>query len=221
MKKVIIGCKTLENEVVKTMEDCGVNCDILWFPSGLHNTPNKLTEALRELLAQAKDYTHALFAMGYCGNSLVGLESDHLTMVIPRVDDCISLLFGSYTKRRAIFESKSTFFMTDGWMKGERNIWVEYQYCIEKYGKKTGQWIFDTMMGEYTALGMVDTGCYSLAEVEEEARRMARDMKLEYRVHTGTTVYLQELLADSWDASKFLIVSPGTKITANDQIALS
>ena len=114
METVIIGCKTLENELNCAIEQCSCAYDIKWVESGLHNLPKKLRAALQTAIDEAQGYSCALLAFGYCGNSVSGLRSGETTLIIPRADDCISLLLGSNSARAAFPEGKSTYFMTEG-----------------------------------------------------------------------------------------------------------
>lgn len=212
MKQIIIACKTLENELNMAIDATNCTYDVAWFPAGLHNTPTKLTEALQELIDQATDYDVALFAMGFCGNSVAGLHSRHLTLVIPRVDDCISLVLGARATRANLPDGHSTYFFTEGWIQGERNLWVEYQYTIERYGKKRGESIFQMMLANYKNLALIDTHCYELEPVEEQVKHMASTMGLAYKKLEGTTSYLEALLQSSWNSEQFLQIPPNSTI---------
>jgi len=148
--------------------------------------------------------------MGFCGNALAGLDSKDMTLIIPRFDDCISLLLGS-CKTKAT--SLGTYFMTDGWLKGERNIWREYEYTMQKYGEETGKMIFDMMLGHYNTLALLDSGCFDLAETEAEMKYIAEVLKLEYVVLPGTLEFLHRLLTGPWDNEVFLTIPPGSIIS--------
>lgn len=50
------------------------------------------------------------------------------------------------------------YFMSKGWLQGERNIWVEYLRAREKYGEDTAREIMAMMFGSYQKLGILDTG---------------------------------------------------------------
>lgn len=44
---------------------------------------------------EAAAFDRILLATGFCGDSFCGLETRHTELIIPRTDDCISLLLGS------------------------------------------------------------------------------------------------------------------------------
>ncbi len=207
----LIACKTIENELHYSMKQTGCQYEICWFESGLHNYPKKLHRRLQETLDSCGDCETVLLAMGFCGNSIVGLKTGKSRLIIPKVDDCISLLLGSSANRQAL-SAHDTYFMTEGWLKGERNIWKEYEYTMEKYGEETGKEIFDMMFQNYHALGMVDTGCYDMSYARKEAERICKKLNLTYRELPGTTSYLQELLTGPWTKERFIIVPPHTQL---------
>lgn len=206
----IIGCKTLERELLRSMEVAECDAPVLWVDSGLHNWPDKLRGRIQELLDSCRGVDTVLLAMSLCGNALVGLETGAFSLVVPRCDDCIDLLLGSRARRR---EFPGTYFLTEGWLTGERNLWQEYRLTLEKYGDQLGREIFSTMLAHYRQLALLDTGCFSVETLEPEVRRMAEELGLESVRLEGTLAYLTALLTPPWNPRQFLIVPPRTKIT--------
>jgi hypothetical protein len=215
---VIIGCRTLEDELSHAMRQCGCDLPVRWAPSGLHNTPKKLRAVLQEELAACDGYSTVLMAMGFCGNVLEGLQIGDFTLILPRVDDCISLLLGSCRNRLALSRDNGAYFMTAGWLGGERNILLEYEYAVEKYGESLGREIFKTMFGHYKSLALLNTGCYRLREAESQSRRIAETLNLEYKLIPADISYLHELLCGPWENDKFLVLPPGHTILCSDLV---
>ena len=212
MKTLIISCKTLENELNRAMAECDCAYEVKWVESGLHNVPKLLTEALQELLDASPGYERILIAMGYCGNALAGLKTNEATMIIPRVDDCITFMLGSFARRTELAGGHGVYFMTEGWLRGERTIWHEYLYTIDKYGEKTGEDIFKMMLSNYTTLAMLDTGCFDLSSIEDEVKDIAKTLKLDYVVVPATVDYLKNLLTGPWGDDLFLTIPPHSEI---------
>ena len=214
MNTVIIACQTLKNELEAAMAASGRSFEIRWIESGLHNVPKKLHATLQEHLDQCGGFDTVLLVMGYCGNSVAGIETRDFQLVMPRVDDCISLLLGSITRRRRQSLEGSTYFMTEGWLEGERNIWKEYEYTMKKYGPELGREIFDAMFQNYRSVALIDTGCYDIAAAAAETRRIAENLKLSYIQLPGTIDYLNDLLSGRWDPDRFLILPPHSRLEA-------
>lgn len=210
MNTLIIGCRTTENELLFAMETCGIHYDIIWIEAGLHNMKKKLNQTLQEIIDSAINYNTILFATGFCGNSISGLVARQASLIIPRVDDCASLLFGSCKTKLAWNDS---YFLTEGWLKGESNIWNEYQRSLKKYGEKRTKRIFQLMFAHYHWIALLDTGCYDISAFWEQASRIADAFDLDCRVLPATTAYIQALLTGPWDPDRFLMVKPGETIT--------
>ena len=134
--------KSLEEELLYVMESLSMHPPVVWLESGLHNNPAHLHERLQEELDKITGQELVIMAFGFCGNSVLHLKTGNYTLILPRVDDCISLLLGSVSVKAALNHTNPTYFLSKGWMKGERNIWVEYQYTVKKYGIETGREIF-------------------------------------------------------------------------------
>ncbi len=217
METVIVGCKTLENELLRAVEETGCSYEILWIESGLHNYPKKLNQVLQETL-DGCGARQGLAAMGFCGNSIENISTGDYTLIFPRVDDCISLLLGSCKRRMEISREHGTYFLTEGWLKGERNIWKEYEYTMDKYGEETGKEIFSMMLGNYRSLALLDTGCYSMEKAGAEAENIAKTLELEYKVLPATLDYMKKLLAGPWTEEEFLVIPPHSMVQGRDLV---
>ena len=215
MKTIIVACKTLEDELNEAMGYTGAAYPVTWLESGLHNTPKILKARLAEILASI-EAGRVLLAMGFCGNSIEGIKAGNYELIIPRVDDCISLLIGSARKRVEVSNEFAAYFLTEGWMRGERNLWVEHQYAVAKYGEEIAGSIAESLYGHYRTLGLLDTGAGDLGALLNETKIIAETLKLEQRVIPATTVYLRQLLSGPWPESQFLIKNPGCEITLED-----
>ena len=106
MTTAVIACKTMEDELNWAMERTGSDYPVFWLEQGLHNVPKKLLDAVQTAL-DAAGTERVLLAMGFCGNALVGLRVPAVELIVPRVDDCISLLLGS-VKRRLVSRHHSS-----------------------------------------------------------------------------------------------------------------
>ena len=210
MKPVSIACKTIENELLAAMEQVDCHFPVLWLESGLHNWPDKLRNRIQELLDQCQGCDTVLLAMSFCGNSVVGLKTHNFQLVIPRSDDCITLLLGSLARRQ---EAKATYFLTEGWLKGELNLWKEYQNCLAKYGEKRGKRIFSALLAHYKNLALVDTGCFDREVLEKQVQEIAAVLGLEYICLDGTLDHLKQLLTGPWTENRFVQVAPHSTVT--------
>lgn len=212
MNPVVISCKTMEKELLEAMKRLNCSFPVLWLDAGLHNWPDKLRDSIQALLDSCDGFDTVLLAMSFCGNSVVGLRTHDFRLIIPRCDDCITLLLGSAEKRRSL---TGTYFLTEGWLTGERNIWKEYQLCMEKYGQKRGKKIFSVMLAHYQNLALLDTGCFDREKLEPQVREIARTLELQYIGIDGTLEYILTLLAGPWEKERFVLVPPNSTVTAD------
>ena len=216
MNTGLLCCETIRNELNTVFAETGISFPCRWVESGLHNHPNLLTEKLQETLYEMTDYDRIILCFGYCGNSLLGLHSERSELIYPRVDDCISLFIGGTRKRAALCADCPTYYMTKGWLDGERNLWEEYKYTMKKYGPDTGKMIYNSMMGHYKVLGILDTGGYAVDEVKGTTQMIADTLGLELRIQEASTEYLKQLITGPWPEDKFVVIPPGKIIGADD-----
>ncbi len=217
MNTAVIACKTMEDELNYAMERTGSSYPVFWLEQGLHNVPQQLCSAVQAALDSA-DAGRVLLAMGFCGNSLRGLRVPAVELIIPRVDDCISLLLGSVKRRLEISREYSAYFFTEGWLRGERNIWVEHQHMLETYGEELTEELEKSMFGHYRTLGLLDCGIKPVEPLVEGTKMIAEGLHLTQQVIPASARYLEDLLTGPWPAERFLTVRGETTITDDDML---
>ncbi|MDR3552577.1 MAG: DUF1638 domain-containing protein [Clostridia bacterium] len=212
MDTLIIACRTIADELTMAVKETGCSYPILWIDSGLHIQPDSLRKRLQQELDHLSNIDTALLAFGYCGNSVIGLRPPSFQLIIPRADDCITLLLGSRERRRQISENECTYYLTKGWLDFEKNIWVEYQQCVTRYGKEKADRVFEMMLAHYTSLGIIETGAFDLEEFFERTEVIAEALRLSRRVIPGTLRYIKKLLTGPWD-DEFITIGPGEAVS--------
>ena len=215
METAIIACKTIEDELHHAMRETGCGYPVVWLESGLHNVPEQLRSAVQDAL-DGLDAERVLLAMGFCGNSLAGVRARSGEVIVPRVDDCISLLLGSVKRRLEISQEYAAYFFTEGWLRGERNIWVEHQHMLETYGEEITEELEKSMFGHYRTLGLLDCGEKPVEPLIEATKMIADGLHLRQQVIPASVGYLKDLLTGPWPAERFLTVPRGGEITAAD-----
>ena len=216
MRHCVVACETLRDELLYAMQLTQTDYEIFWIPSGLHNTPSKLTDKLQEALENLTGFDRVLLCFGTCGNSVLGLRLGAYETILPRVDDCITLLLGSFSRRIEINEEHAAYYLTEGWLRGERNLWIEYQYCVDTYGIDVAEDISKELFGHYRSLALLDTGINRVDELVEATRTMAETLKLEQIVVSATTAYIVELLTGPWPQERFIVKAPHSVIESSD-----
>ncbi|GFN22365.1 DUF1638 domain-containing protein [Thermanaeromonas sp. C210] len=215
MARIIVACQTISDEVKKVLKEEQIDYPVLWIESGLHNHPERLRERLTDAISRLDNVDTIILAFGYCGNSLLGLSAPEAQMVIPRVDDCISLLLGSVERRLELTRGAGTYFLTRGWLVYENNIMREYERCVAKYGEERASRIMHAIMKHYRRLTLIDTGAFPLNEYVDISSAFARRMGLEYEIVPGSLVYIRKLLCGPWN-DDFVVLPPGRPVTLGD-----
>lgn len=214
MKTVAIACQTIEDEINAINNTLPNPSPIVWVESGLHNFPDQLKERIQQEIDKINGVENILLLFGYCGNSIEGLVASHARLVVPKVEDCISLLLGGNQIRQALSREIPAFYLTDGWLRYEKNIYWEYEQCLKKYGEARSLRIFRTMFAHYSNLNFIDTGCYDLTSVMSKTAEFAAKLDLKQGIVTGTLKLITKALMEEWD-DDFLMVPQGVPIHIN------
>lgn len=212
MSTVVLACNTIRDEFEKAVEETGCRHGFRWVESGLHLKPESLRKRLQEELDCLAVSDRVLLGFGFCGNAVVGLVSRDYELIIPRVDDCISLLLGSKENRERCCSSGGVYFLTKGWLEGESNIWSEYQAVLARFGPKNTERIYKRMLAHYQYLGLIDTGAYELDIMLPQVKEIAATLNLETLVLPGSDLYLKKFLSGPWNEGDFVVVPPNTMI---------
>ncbi|AFA49710.1 DUF1638 domain-containing protein [Acetobacterium woodii] len=213
MKRLLIACETIKDEVEMAIKKTGIEMETIWMSNLLHDSPERLKNALQAEIDKAEAfYDQLLFAYGNCGNGLLGLKSEKAVLVIPRFGDCIDILLSEKENIERL--RTSTYFLTQGWLKGEKSLDREYQHNLAKYGEKRARRVMDIMFKNYKNLMLIDTGAYQVADLMPRVNGIGELIGLKVVVEPGTISPLTKLITGQW-SDEFCIIPPGR--TTNHQ----
>lgn len=214
MKRLLIACETIRDEVEMAMQQTGVTMDTVWMSNLLHDSPERLKNALQQEIDKAEnDYDQLLFAYGNCGNGLLGLKSEKATLIIPRYGDCIDILLSEKVNLERI--RTSTYFLTEGWLRGDKSLDKEYAHNCEKYGEKRAKKVMEIMFRNYQNLMLIDTGAYAVADSLPRVNEIGQLIDLEVVVDQGSITPLKKLVTGQWQEG-FCIIPAGQMSTHDD-----
>jgi hypothetical protein len=168
------------------------------------------------LVGPAKE---VLLALGFCGKGLQGLVAQRLTMVFPRVDDCVSLLLNHGCSREEIPRDPRSYYLTRGWFVHNSSVTEAFQDWTERYGAKRAAQLRKTLFTGYERVGLIDTQAYDLDECLGQSRAYADELELEHVIVPGSVQLLARLFAGVRD-SEIVVVPPGEAITYSHLFAL-
>lgn len=216
MRTKVLSCRTLEPEVRLAMERCGAKWELEILQENNHDVPHRLRRKIQERLDAMADVDRVLLAFTVCGGAAVGLQAGDFELIIPRVDDCLSLLMGSMERRKAVLEGGFGMFVTRSWMDHENGAEAELNRILRTYPPERAERVIRAMYGNLDSLNVIDTGAYDVELLLPRTEALASRLSLTHRVVAGTTAYLERLLQGPYDPAEFIVIAPHAAVTEAD-----
>ncbi len=129
-ERIILVCKNLRLHLEKAQEAMGTSLPVIELDTSLHKEPAKMREKILEEISRIPEqYDTVLAAMGFCGGSWKNVPVSR-TVVIPRIDDCISLLLTTDDTPKPNLKSMGCMYISDNRdremrIQGIRNSLIE------------------------------------------------------------------------------------------------
>jgi hypothetical protein len=224
---LIIACAVLEDALRSQIGDANFAIQVMDY--GLHLTPLKMTAAIQARIDSLAVPHNVLIGFGLCGNGLVGLESRAHTLIIPRVDDCISLFLGSRPAYLEAFRSEpGTYYLTRGWLECGGDPWSEYQKCLARFGPDKAAMISDALYRNYRKACLIAFTNQELDRCRPQALKVAAFCRerwgWRYEERLGSDRLIRRLLdigrlgasaALDSHAGEFVVVPPNSQVQQN------
>jgi len=194
---------------------------ITFMDYGLHSVPKKLTGAVQEAIDAVEKPSLIVLGYGLCGNGLKDIQARQHTLLIPRTDDCIAILLGSYKRYKQEFDATpGTYYLTKGWLESGSNPLQEYEEIEVKYGEKDAAWIMDQQYQHYERLAFVAHTVNDIEKYRPQAQEVAQYCEqwgFRYEEILGSDIYIRRLIEyavaiDKAD-SDFVVIPPGGVVT--------
>ena len=216
MEKIILACDSLRLHVEAAQAKMGTQYEVRLLDSSLHARPEKMNEAVFEAIAGMPEQVDTvLLAMGLCGGSVSGRAFPRRT-VIPKVDDCITLLLHRDQTWHPDLKECGHFYLTDT-LDSRLSIENMYQRLREDYGETDGTEIFNMWFSNYESVDIIDTGAYPCrsADYVEKARRQAALVRCPLTYVGGSNLLLEKLVSGQWD-HQFIVSERGQMLDQTD-----
>jgi hypothetical protein len=155
-----------------------------------------------------------LLALGFCGNALQGLSAERLTLVFPRVDDCISLLLNRGCAREAIPRDPRHYYLTRGWFSHESSLKQAFDDWEKRFGPERAVELRRKLFAGYRQVSLIDTRAYDVEECLDQSQEMAEELELAHAVVPGSVQLLQRLF-NRERGSEIVAVPPSQAIEFN------
>lgn len=216
---VIIACRVLESLIEGLLY--GTRPRTIYMDYGLHRLPQTMPATLQAEIDALPGPSLVLLGYGLCGNGLVGLQAGPHTLVIPRADDCIALLLGSYETYIEEFNAvPGTYYLTKGWLESGSHPLKEYREYQEKYGQSRAEWLMDQQYQNYRRLIFVAHSQGELEAYRPHALEVAHFCEtrwgMRYEERMGSDSFVRRLLAAPEALERvggdFLVIPPGGEV---------
>jgi hypothetical protein len=220
---VVVACKVFQSLLENYLRSDLIK-EITFLDYGLHRVPKNLKKSVQEQIDRIAEPSLIVLGYGLCGNGLDGIQAGIHTLLIPRTDDCIAILLGSYDAyMREFNDAPGTYYLSKGWLESGSNPLMEYEEYIEKYGPEKAEWLMDIQYQNYKRLALVAHQESDLAHYREQALRVADYCKrwgMNYQEILGSDRYVRRL-AETAEAiqtadGEFIIVQPGGELKQRD-----
>lgn len=209
---VILTCSSLSDYVAQAQANRGTAYPVVALDKRYHVEPKDMRDRILEAIGELSgEYDTLLVSMGFCGGSWDQVIAP-CRVVIPRVDDCVSLLLqcgDAYVPN----------------LKEMGHLYLYEKQVAESLFSRIGEGVdaemadelIDMYFGNYHHLDIIDTGyndCYAEAYVEA-AQREADRIRMALDYVEGGIHLLEKLVAGEWD-EQFLVAEKGHLIRHGD-----
>lgn len=213
---VIFACSALEIYVFAAQEKEGTCYPAVFLDKENHMEP----KCMRQCILDAEKslpptVKNVLVAMGFCGGALDSVSFSR-RFVIPRVDDCVSMMLqtdGQYNPNPK--ETGHLYMMEPD--PEDFSFEKMFQDNQTEYEGVSPEMLFHMYFDSYTNLDIVDTGfndCYSEAYAEK-AQENADLIHAALDYVQGGNQMLERLVGGRWN-EQFLVAEPGRLIRHGD-----
>jgi hypothetical protein len=185
---------------------------------GLHVNPASLKAALQAAIdASTTEADEIVLGYGFCSMAVVGLQARNCTLVVPDVDDCISIFLGSRDEyQRQTRAEPGTYYLTKGWIEVGDTPFSEYERLAERYGPTRAERLVRLSIKHYTRLALIDTGSGDMTSYREYTQALAQRWDLRFEEIQGSTELVRKMLFGPWTGGSagedFVVVPPGETI---------
>jgi len=223
---VVVTCKVLSS-VLERLLPPGFAEELRLLDYGLHRVPSKLTAALQDELDRIEQPSLVILGYALCGNGLKGIRAGLHTLLVPRTDDCIAVLLGSYKQYMHQFSAvPGTIYLTKGWIESGSHPLKEFHEYSAKYGDEQSLWILDQQYQHYERLALVAPNPEEMSAYRPQAQEVGRFCErwgMRYEEIMGSDDYVRRLvemaiglrdgtIGPDGSGPDFLIIPPGGEI---------
>lgn len=210
----VIACATVIEEVLPLIPP-GMRYKGLDY--GLHINADELKKTLQDEIDDSSgEVQNIILGYGLCSMAVVGLNANSCTLIVPRVDDCISLFLGSQESYKQQHKLEpGTYYLSKGWIEVGGTPFDEHQKLIERHGEEKASRMMNLMFKDYKRLALIITGKDDMEKYRTYTREKARYYNLQYDEIKGSNALIKKMLSGEID-DDFVVIERGGQIKYAD-----
>lgn len=214
MHAILLACSSLKDFVEQAQINMETDYPVWYLNKSYHKDPALMRRQILTALAEIpEEYNTILVAMGYCGGSWEDIPTER-TIVLPRVDDCVSLLmtvddiYMPNRKEEGCLYVKEK----DPAVCSFQRIFLRYTQNMEPEAVEK---VYTAWKNSYSGIQVIDTGIYDChaADYMRSVDEDARWLDAESGYVQGGILLLEKLVSMRWD-EQFAVIRPGKRISA-------
>ena len=219
MSRCIVSCTSLLEFVKAAQRSQGTDYPVFTADRSLHVEPERMGAAVSQIISSLPaEYDTVLVAMGFCGGVWYGKSFDR-TVVIPRVDDCISLLLHTDDDFHPNLKQDGHLYLYENRPEdfSALSLMRDYSSVDQEIARIDKDFLFHMWFDNYHSMDIIDTGmndCYS-EDYVRAAQENADMINASLGYVQGSVRILEKLLSGNWD-EQFLVAEPGHVIRHGD-----
>ena len=208
----LIGCQSTMNEVQGMGLSEEMDCQFLDY--SFHARPDKLHNKLQEIIDESQAYDLIILTYSRCSNSVLGLVSPKVPLLLPSTHDCIGLMLGSSSRHMELFKKNPlTYYFSQGWLDYGRTPLDEYYEYKAKYGEEKALKLIRTLYGNYhKAIFIITSGIKDLKPYRQKLQEIADFFNWKVEEIDGDMNLLHSIVSGR-NSPETIYVEPGQKIT--------
>ncbi|MFW6007011.1 MAG: DUF1638 domain-containing protein [Bacillota bacterium] len=232
MRLKIIACEVFVREVCHAVARSPHIVDMEFTPKDAHDDSDNLKKLIQEKIDETEEdevnYDAILMGYGLCGNSILGITSSKIPLVVPRAHDCCTIFLGSREKFKKHFGDRlSSRWSSPGYLERGESMFRDsdddelyymdqsYQDLVEQYGEENAKYVWEQLHPdmEDDNLIYIDIPEFQDLGYEEKIKKEAEETGKKFEKIPGDMRIIENLIFGNWEED-FLVVNPGEKIKA-------
>jgi hypothetical protein len=185
----VIACTALKPELERLLTPVPEVSRVIYLEAALHNHPRNMRQRLKAEIRALAPLVDAVFlGYGFC-RSLRGLEREcDVPVILPQIDDCISLLLTPQRHAEEIRREAGTWFMPPGYAKVSAQMVIKALNLdrLARHGKDPMA-MARRLFTHYRRGLFIDTGAGDRQALLAGARQFCEDFNLTLETTTADT----------------------------------